>query len=291
MSVQDTSDEALLAVVRELVPAFCSKQTIRSRTSFVLCGSVDGTAAVAKVRLPDWRQHCLREIEVYRHFAERPAPVRTPALIAADPGRGVLVVEQVPASPLDGERHPTTPLAEDDLTDLLAALRRIATWSPPEGTGWSVDYRPLIALAQERQMLDDHDRAAMERLVERAGPGREFGHGDPALANVLRADGELWFIDWACADVFLPGFDLAQLWVLLGRVTGGREAIDRVIAAGGTELALGFVVNLTLLMAREIRGVSRRVDRYPDDADARERLVSLRGAWSGVLERMRQDAA
>ena len=261
---EPVSDDALLGLVYEVCPRFVPGTVLhRSTTSFVVAGSVDLSPVVAKVLAggsPFWREHFLRELEAYRLFEAVPAPVRTPRMLAGDAERGVLLLERVFGRPLAHERHPTASIPPTELAGALTELRQLGKWQPPVGQSWIVNYTPRIDRARRQGMFDDADRAAVAELARRSAGRWELAHGDPVLDNILKTRDGFVFLDWATAGLYLAGFDLAQLWVLLGELHGPRRAIEDLVEDGGRDAVAPFLVNLSLLLGRERRAYQHRTD-------------------------------
>jgi hypothetical protein len=283
------SDDALLGLVHEVCPRFVLGSVLhRSPTSFVVAGTVDLSPVVAKVLAggaPFWREHFLREVEAYRLFETVPPPVRTPRLLAADPERGVLLLERVFGRPLATERHPTAPIPPEELAGAVTELRQLGKWQPPVGQSWIVNYTPRIDRARRQGMFDDVDRAAVAELARRSAGRWELAHGDPVLDNVLKTRDGFVFLDWATAGLYLAGFDLAQLWVLLGEVHGPRRAIEDLVGDGGRAAQEPFLVNLALLLGRE-----RRTHQHRTDDVGTARRARLADAWADVRDRVHRAA-
>ncbi|MDQ0937562.1 3-hydroxyasparagine phosphotransferase [Streptomyces turgidiscabies] len=277
-------DKELLALALDVCPGFEPSQIVyRSRTSLVVGGSLEGTEALAKVRTPDWRRQCLREIETYDLFDTAPPPVPVPRRFASDRERAVLVMERLPGEVVAPDRFPAGPVSGEDLTGVLEAVERLRHWRPDVTHEWWVDYRGMLDGMHGRGVFDEADWAATLGLLELAGQPREFGHGDLVLANVVRTRGRHALIDWASSALYLPCLDLAQLWLLLGDVPGARERIEAEVAGRG-DVRNGlapFLLNLTLLLYRE----RRAHQRFTDDV-SRARAVRLDGAWELTRERV-----
>ncbi|MFI5959545.1 3-hydroxyasparagine phosphotransferase [Cryptosporangium sp. NPDC051539] len=279
------SDDALLGLVYEVCPRFVPGTVLhRSSTSFVVAGSVDLSPVVAKVQAggsPFWREHFLREVEAYRVFETSPPPVRTARLLSADTGRGVLLLERVFGRPLAYDRHPSVAIPADELAGALTELRQLAKWQPPVGQSWIVNYTPRIDRARRQGMFDDADRAAVAELARRAAGRWELAHGDLVLDNVLKTREGYVFLDWATVGLYLAGFDLAQLWVLLGDLHGPRRVIEDLVNDDGPPALAPFLVNLALLLGRE-----RRAYQHRTDADGVTRRMRLAEAWDDVRQRV-----
>lgn len=287
---EPASDESLLAQVYAVSPRFLPGEVLhRSATSLVVAGTVDMAPVVAKVLAggsPFWREQFVREIEAYRLFATVRPPVRVPELVAVDDRRMVLVLERLFGRPLAYDRHPSSPIPSQELAGALTQLRGLNAWRPGVGEAWQVNYAPRIERAHRQGALDDTDRAALDVLVARSAGRREFCHGDMVLANVVKTATEYGFVDWSSAGLYLPGFDLAQVWVLLGEVPGPRLAIEDMVDDAGPDAWPPFLVNLLLLLGRELRTFAHRTDEL-----GRVRRAHLAAARDEVRERVRRAAA
>jgi hypothetical protein len=280
------ADQELLALALEVCPGFAPGEVVyRSRTSLVVGGSLDGVDVLAKVRTPDWRRQCLREIDTYDLFDAVPPPVPVPRRFASDKERAVLVMERLPGEVLAPDRFPVTPVSHEDLTGVLDAVERLRCWQPDAARAWAVDYRRMLDGVHAQGVFDDAHWAALLRLLDLSGPPREFGHGDLVLANVVRSRGRQVLIDWASSALYLPCLDLAQLWMLLGDVPGARARIEVEVAerADARDGMMPFLLNLTLLLYRE----RRAHQRFTDDA-SRARAVRLDAAWELTRHRVGQ---
>lgn len=286
---EPVSDDALLGLVYEVCPRFVAGTVLhRSSTSFVVAGTVDLSPVAAKVLAggsPFWREHFLREVEAYRLFETLPPPVRTARLRGADANRGVLILDRVFGRPLAYERHPTASIPPAELAGALTELRQLGKWQPPVGQSWIVNYTPRIDRARRQGMFDDVDRAAVAALARRAAGRWELAHGDAMLNNILKTREGFVFLDWATAGLYLAGFDLAQLWVLLGELHGPRRVIEDLIEDAGPDAEPPFLVNLALLLGRERRAYQHRMD----DVGAARR-ARLAEAWEDVRERVHRAA-
>ncbi|HEV2088598.1 MAG TPA: phosphotransferase [Cryptosporangiaceae bacterium] len=287
--LEPASDEAMLGLVHEVSPALVPGEVLhRSATSFVVAGTIDFAPVVAKVLAngsPFWGEQFRREIEAYRIFEHNPPPVRVPRLVAADQSRAVLVTERLFGRPVTNDRHPTSAIPSAELAGAFTQVRRLNAWRPGLGQSWQVDYGPRIERAHRQRLLDDDDRAAVLALAERAAGQREFAHGDLVLNNVLKIEGGFGFVDWAAAGEYLPGFDLAQLWVLLGELHGPRLVVEDMVGDGGPDAEAPFLVNLALLLGRELRTFRHHTDRA-----GQARYAHLADAWADVRDRLRRAA-
>lgn len=284
------SDDGLLGLVYEVCPRFVAGSVLhRSTTSFVVAGTLDLAPVVAKVLAggsPFWRERFLREVEAYRLFEALPPPVPTPRMISADPSRGVILLERVFGRPLAYDRHPTASVPVPELAGALTELRQLNKWQPPVGQSWIVNYAPRIDRARRQGIFDAADRAAVGELTRRAAGRWELAHGDLVLSNILKTRDGFVFLDWATVGLYLAGFDLAQLWVLLGEVHGPRRVIEDMIGDAGPDALAPFLVNLALLLGRERRAYQHRTD---EQGVARRALLTE--AWGDVRERVHRAAA
>lgn len=284
------SDDALLGLVYEVCPRFVAGTVLhRSSTSFVAAGTLDLTPVVAKVLAggsPFWRERFLREVEAYRLFETLQPPLRTPRMLSADPNRGVILLERVFGRPLAYDRHPTASVPVAELAGALTELRQLHKWQPPVGQSWIVNYAPRIDRARRQGIFDAADRAAVGELARRAAGRWELAHGDLVLSNILKTRDGFVFLDWATVGLYLAGFDLAQLWVLLGDVHGPRRVIEDIIGDTGPAALPPFLVNLALLLGRE-----RRAHQHRTDELGVARRARLDESWADVRDQIHRAAA
>src|SRR5690606_14897499 len=66
---------------------------------------------------------------------------------------------------------------------------------------------------------------------------------------------------WEAAGWYLPGYDLATLWTLVGDAPVSRRQISQLAQVDGTAGRDAFLVNLMLVLTREIRTCEAAVQR------------------------------
>ena len=86
----------------------------------------------------------------------------------------------------------------------------------------------------------------------RQGMG-QFCHGDALLSNILLSPAGPVLVDWEHAGWYLPGYDLATLWSVLGDAPVARRQISQLAQSAGPAARDAFLVNLMLVLTREIR--------------------------------------
>jgi hypothetical protein len=72
-------------------------------------------------------------------------------------------------------------------------------------------------------------------------------------------------VDWEHAGWYLPGYDLATLWTVLGDDPAARRQISQLAQAAGPAARDAFLVNLMLVLTREIRTCETAVQRSMRD--------------------------
>ena len=286
--LSDDLDPELAAIAAQL--GLRDATVLRRSGKTLLCaGELAGRPVVVKLLLDSsdfckarWRH----EIDVYRHFAREPPPVRAPALIHTD-GRRLLVLERIDGQPMDTERYPARRLATAEIEPCLAAIRALGAWRPESGRFAPVwDYPDRVSRYHAAGDLTDADRDALLRILAAGDYGMEIGHGDPLPSNVLlTGDGGCALIDFEFTGTFLPGFDLAMLHTLLGAGSPAiRTRIDQLVADTGIELP--FAVNLVLVLTRELR-----IHRELTETSIRtRRLALLATTWGRASERLQAAA-
>ncbi|MFC5147788.1 aminoglycoside phosphotransferase family protein [Streptomyces aureoversilis] len=264
---QGTQLRTVIAAVHRICPEFNPVQVLRrSGHSVLLVGSTGRTTAVAKCLLdqsPSWTERFRHEIATYRAFVRHRPPVRVPRLIAADPDNCTLVIERMPGRPAALQRHPSEAPPRADVRAALGAICRVNLWRPPAGMfDMPLDYGKRIARYHELGLLTDRDMGDLQKLLHGlAHVQGQFCHGDAQLSNILLAPTGPVLVDWDQAGWYLPGYDLATLWTVLGDAPVARRHISQVAQQAGTVQRDAFLVNLMLVLTREIRTCETAVQR------------------------------
>lgn len=256
-----------VAAVQRICPEFTPAQLLRrgGRTA-LLIGTSGRAPAVAKCLLdqsPAWAERFRHEIAAYRTFVRHRPPVRVPRLIAADPDSCVLVMERMPGRVVSPQRHPSQAPTRGDVRAALQAYGRIAMWRPPAGAfDAPIDYPSRINRYHELGLLTDRDMGDLQKLLHGlAHVQGQFCHGDAMLSNVLLSPAGASLVDWEHAGWYLPGYDLAVLWSVLGDDPAARRQISQQAQAAGPAARDAFLVNLMLVLTREIRTYETAVQR------------------------------
>ncbi|MEV7130257.1 aminoglycoside phosphotransferase family protein [Streptomyces sp. NPDC093260] len=268
---------AALVSVQRICPEFAPVQVLRrSGRSVLLVGTTGRSTAVAKCLLdhsPKWAERYRHEIAAYRSFVRHRPPVRVPRLIAADPDNCTLVIERTPGRVAALQRHPVEAPPRADIRAALGAICRLNAWRPPTGTfDAPLDYAERIAKDHESGLLTDRDLGDLQKLLHgiaqaagRQGMG-QFCHGDALLSNILLSPAGPVLVDWEHAGWYLPGYDLATLWSVLGDAPMARRQISQLAQGAGPAARDAFLVNLMLVLTREIRTYETAVQRSMSDA-------------------------
>lgn len=262
---------SVLAAVHRVCPDFQPAQLLRrSGRSVLLAGTAGRAAVVAKCLLdasPAWVERLQHETAAYRAFVRHRPPVRVPRLVAADPETGTLVTERIAGRPAALQRHPFEAPARADVRAVLGAIGRLNLWQPPPGAfERPLDYPARLSRYHELGLLTDRDLGDLQKLlrgIAHAGgrPPRQFCHGDALLSNVLLSPAGPVLVDWEHAGWYLPGYDLATLWTVLGDAPLARRQISQLAQSAGPAARDAFLVNLMLILTREIRTYETAVQR------------------------------
>jgi hypothetical protein len=290
--------DAFADAVLRVCPGFAMGEVLhRSATSVLIGGDVWGDPVVAKVLVsgsPFWRETFAREIDVYRFFDRERPPFVAPRLVAADDRHPLLVLERLPGTRVAEERYPTEQIRSERLAAVFTAQRRVNAWRAPIGVLPRVlDYRSRLERYRRGGQLTDEEYGEVRTLLGAVGEATEFCHGDLMLRHVLRhveagyREGGYGIVDWGFAGVFLPGFDLARIWTLLGAVFGARSEIDDTVRGRGQLAWHAFLVNLVVVLAQELR--THREQPSGPEGDAR--LAGLERDWRVVRDRLSIAAA
>ncbi|WP_079125374.1 aminoglycoside phosphotransferase family protein [Streptomyces lushanensis] len=259
-----------IASVHRICPEFKPVQVLRrSGRSVLLVGTTGRTTAVAKVLLdhsPVWTERFRHEIAAYRSFVRHRPPVRVPRLVAADPENCALVIERMPGRAAALTRHPVEAPPRADVRAALGAIARLNTWRPPAKLfDAPLDYASRIARYHELGLFTDRDLGDLQKLLHGLAAGRQgmgqFCHGDALLSNILLSPAGPVLVDWEHAGWYLPGYDLATLWAVLGDAPAARRQISQLAQVKGPAERDAFLVNLMLVLTREIRMYETAVQR------------------------------
>ncbi|MEY9845903.1 aminoglycoside phosphotransferase family protein [Streptacidiphilus sp. MAP5-3] len=251
---------AALAHIARISPSFVPRQLIRDGRHVLIAGTAGRTPVVAKclARPGDDVEGTIqfqREIATYRAFVRHRPPARQPKLVAADSERCVLLMERVPGRPAARERHPSNAPTPGEVRAIVGAVRALNLWRPPTDVfDRPLDYGREVARYHALGLLTDRDASDLQQLLHGlAHQPWQFCHGDALLTNVLLAPSGPVLVDWEQSGWYLPGYDLAVLWTVMSGDTGARRQLSQVAQAGGTLPRDAFLVNLILLLMRELR--------------------------------------
>ncbi|MGE6737994.1 aminoglycoside phosphotransferase family protein, partial [Streptomyces sp. NPDC059900] len=222
---------------------------------------------------PAWTERIQHEIAAYRSFVRHRPPVRAPRLIAADPEDCTLVIERMQGRVAALSRHPVEAPPRADVRLALNAIRHLNRWRPPQELfGRPLDYGKRISRFHELGLLTDRDMGDLQKLLHGIAHSSgqhatwQFCHGDALLSNILLSPPGPVFVDWEHAGWYLPGYDLATLWSVLGDAPVARREISQLAQEQGPAARDAFLVNLMLVLTREIRTYEMAVQRSMHDA-------------------------
>ncbi len=263
-----------IASVHRICPEFHPVQVLRRvGRCLLVAGTAGRNAVVAKClvdRTPEFTERFRHEIEAYRSFVRHRPPVRVPRLVAADPDECVLVIERMPGRVAALRRHLLDAPPRADLRAALGAVCKINMWQPPAPVfERPIDYPARLNRFHEQGLLTDRDLGDLQKLLHGiahahgsgGGTPWQFCHGDALLTNVLLAPAGPALVDWEHAGWYLPGYDLATLWSVLGDAPIARRQISQLAQAQGPAARDSFLVNLMLVLTREIRAYENAVQR------------------------------
>ena len=275
-----------LATLRAQCPDLRVDRVLRHDGKSMLAGGYVGEQPVV-IKMsadadPQWRMRQRHEIGVYLIFAEHPPPVRVPRLVCTD-GESMVVIERLEGTPLDTGRYPERPLTEQEVHATTELVCTLHDWRPlPGGFGPVFTYRDRIARYHAAGYFGDRDWRALDRLLARCGQPSQLNHGDPLPANIISTPGGEWaLLDWEFTGLFLPGFDLAMLRILLAETPAAADHIEAIVAETGHLDA--YLVNLAVVLSRELH----IHHELPEDHPLRvARLPALEAAWLRARDRI-----
>jgi len=275
---------ALAALAGQFAGLRVEKMLPYDGTSLLAAGHAGDQPVVIKVLPegdPSWRHRQRHEIDVYQIFARNPPPVRVPRLVHTD-GHRIVVMERLEGATLGSGRYPRI-LTGQEVEAAAGLVGQLHSWQPlPDGFQPVFGYRDRIARYHAIGYFTEDDRRALERLLDRCGKPWQLNHGDPLPGNMIRLHGGEWaLLDWEFTGLFLPGFDLAMLSVLLAGTPGAADFVSDVASRSGHEDA--YLVNLAVVLSRE-RRIHLRLPRH--DPLRLARLPVIDAAWARARERI-----
>jgi hypothetical protein len=281
----------MLATLAARCPGLRVDRVLHHAGKSVLAGGYVGEQPVV-IKMSDdddplWRLRQRHEISVYRIFAEHPPPVRVPRLVCTD-GESLVVIERLEGTPLGSGRYPGRSLTESEVHATTGLVRMLHDWRPlPPGFGPVFTYGDRIARYHAAGYLGDADCRALDRLLARCGRPSQLNHGDPLPGNILSTpDGGWALLDWEFTGLFLPGFDLAMLQILLAGTPAAADHIEAIVAETGHLDA--YLVNLAIVLSRE-RHIHREL---PEGHPLRiARLPGIEKTWLRARDRIQRVAS
>ena len=231
---------------------------------------------------PMWRLRQRHEIAVYLIFAEHPPPVRVPRLVCTD-GESIVVMERLEGTPLDIGRYPRRPLTEQEIHATTGLVRTLHDWQPlPGGFEPVFGYpRPHRPVPRRRVLRRQRPARAGRGCWPGAASRSQLNHGDPLPGNILRTpSGEWALLDWEFTGLFLPGFDLAMLAILLAETPTVTGHIEAIVAETGHLDA--YLVNLAVVLSTGTAHPPRAARRPPAAGRAAARARRRPGCGPGT---------
>lgn len=164
---------------------------------------------------------------------------------------------------------------------MLTALTDLGRWRPQQGAFTrTLDYLARLDREHHQGLITPQEYQALIDQLHRAGTVLVPDHGDPLPSNfVVRPDGQVTVIDWEHVGHYLPGHDLAVLWIALAATPQARPQIGEGVATGSTPSA-AFTLNRAMLLVRELR-THRAV---PPSAWRDERVAAIDRDWQDTHE-------
>ncbi|WP_148083658.1 phosphotransferase [Micromonospora sp. Llam0] len=220
-----------------------------------------------------WRDRCRHEIGIYQAWQRiGQPPVLVPYLVAADLHLPLLVLTELPGSPLRPERYPPADTVSMATTQrMLAALTALHRWRPtapcdiPDDTDYPAQLAPFAGDVLEtntiRELIQLHDLARTQV---------EVSHGDAHLGNTSLIGRQIALLDFEFTAWRPAGYDHAKLYLFLSENPAARHAVKRDVDSAPAAQA-GFWISVALAACREM--TSHR--QHADLPDREQRLYQI----------------
>lgn len=218
MPVEISSPGALLHETLALVPGWQAasidvKPLPGGRTNHNFLVSVNGSLYVARIAAPSSHNLGIRRSDEFSTLRAATTAGIAPKLVWIDNQRGILVSEFIPGrhwSPEDIRQHDNMLRLADGLR-ATHEMRVSASEFDPVTLGCEFEGRcaadALSLVARKRWRI--HVPAVVFR--DKSGRKRCLCHNDINRGNFIDDGARLWFIDWECAGIGDPFYDLAVI--------------------------------------------------------------------------------
>jgi len=296
-----------------------ASQIIRTETSLLVAGEVNGIPALAKAPTdarPFWTERARHEIDAYQTMAaaDTALPIRAARFLGADRSLPVLVLERLTGTVGADDRYPSVSPEPRLLQQMMIALELLHQWAPTftlkpvtahqEASAAHVpwvdesDYPTQIAALRILDQKSFERYSRVHAWARTTGPA-QLHHGDAHPGNFLQMNEyqpgpnadvhdtphrTLAMIDLEFLALRLPHYDTATAWVLLGDHPACR---DLLIAHVGGDFAdaAPFWLGALLYTARELVS-HRRWSPTPQRRQRQPRLEADLRACQSTLEHL-----
>lgn len=195
------------------------------RTEFIRAG--DGTV------LKRLREHEQSRLLSRRRFnyemqitalVTRDAPVRVARLIASNPTRFQMQLEEVDGVQLD-EKF-ATQISSEDVSRMLSFADRLEAFRPTDSFVCEFSARGELRRRERSEVIDRPTLRQIASVVDGYEWATTFAHGDFTARNFLSTFDGLVLIDWEFAGWFPKHYDRAHLWVTLVNLPELRNLVQ-----------------------------------------------------------------
>jgi hypothetical protein len=271
-------EKKILQTLKSVCPTFeASRILVETGKCLLIHGSMGEFKAIAKCLIhPDdyWKQLFLQEISTYQNFQEFPPPFTVPRCLFVDLNKCILILEFIDGQPLGNERYANKPLPKKQFDILLKDLCLLHQWKAPFAVSPSEivkSYKARIRKYVELGFLNNLDFLNLSTLLDSHHWIPEFNHGDLLLMNCFALENQIVFIDWEFSGLYLSGYDLALLWIILCFDPYSRQLIEDTVEYKATSARIAFTINQAVILARELK----IYNQLPNEKTRNERIKSL----------------
>lgn len=196
---------------------------------------------------PVWVEKFQTEKQCYLHFKEQPIDILTPTII--DTNNNSMRLVYIEGKELCSDRYIEEQLDANIMKDIISNILKANNYQTNFVA--ALNYKEKIEKRFKQGFISEELKGKLLKILPSLEV-KQFNHGDMLLKNIIKTTkGELAFIDWEFAGLYIKGYDFALLHTTLAEDKKSQQIIEETIKE--LEIEKEFWFNKTLITAREIK--------------------------------------